>query len=140
MRTIGTDDGRSTTDAAERPAAGTDPTVDPTVEALDVLIGELGDCLARLEHARDRARELRELRLGGRSWLDIVSHEQRPLVVESISSVLASLSGAGSRWRREQALALQSEDVSINRIAAMFGVTRQRISALVRGRDDDPGQ
>jgi predicted XRE-type DNA-binding protein len=30
--------------------------------------------------------------------------------------------------------------VSINRIAALFGVTRPRISALVRGRDDDAGQ
>jgi hypothetical protein len=43
--------------------------------------------------------------------------------VERISTVLASLATAGHSWRREQASALQSEDVSINRIAAMFGVT-----------------
>jgi hypothetical protein len=31
--------------------------------------------------------------------------------------------------------------VSINRIAALYGVTRQRVSALLRGRvgDPDPG-
>jgi hypothetical protein len=43
--------------------------------------------------------------------------------VERISTVLASLATAGHSWRREQASALQSEDVSINLIAAMFGVT-----------------
>jgi hypothetical protein len=42
--------------------------------------------------------------------------------------VLASLARTGHAWPREQALALQGEQVSINRIAAMFGVTRQRIS------------
>ena len=53
-----------------------------------------------------------------------------------------SAATAGHAWRREQALALQGEQVSINRIAALFGVTRQRISALLRERereDDDGG-
>jgi predicted transcriptional regulator len=52
--------------------------------------------------------------------------------VERVTTVLAALSGAGSTWRRAQARALQQERVSINRIAALFGVTRQRISALLR--------
>jgi predicted transcriptional regulator len=51
--------------------------------------------------------------------------------------VLASLARAGHEWRREQASALRDEQVSINRIAAMFGVTRQRISALLRERNGD---
>ncbi|OMQ15518.1 hypothetical protein A7K94_0208870 [Modestobacter sp. VKM Ac-2676] len=53
-------------------------------------------------------------------------------MVESISTVLGTLSTAGHVWRREQAAALQAEDVSINRIAALFGVTRQRISTLLK--------
>jgi hypothetical protein len=52
--------------------------------------------------------------------------------VESISTVLSALATAGHTWRREQAAALHAEQVSINRIAALFGVTRQRISALLR--------
>jgi hypothetical protein len=107
--------------------------------ALDALITELEDCVRQLEHARERAIELRRQRGDGRPWLDIVGGEERPLVVESISTVQASLSGAGSRFRREEALALQAEGVSINRIAAMFGVTRQRISALVRPGGDATG-
>ena len=50
---------------------------------------------------------------------------------------MASLSAAGHEWRREQASALQGEHISINRIAALFGVTRQRISALLRETDAD---
>ena len=68
----------------------------------------------------------------GRPWLEIVTGESRPLVVERISTVLATLSAAGHDWRREQAAALQAEQGSINRIAALFGVTRQRISALLK--------
>ena len=49
-------------------------------------------------------------------------------------SAPATLARAGSTFRREQAYALQGERVSINRIAALFGVTRQRISALLRER------
>ena len=105
---------------------------DAAVRALRGLVDELESCSAQLEHARARAESLLTARRSGRSWQDIVSGEDRPLVVESISNVLGSLSSAGHTWRREQAAALQAEDVSINRIAAMFGVTRQRISALLK--------
>src|SRR3712207_3810665 len=89
---------------------------------------------SELESARTRARTLLELRRTGQPWLELVTAESRPLVVEQISAVMAALATAGGAWRREQAHALQAEDVSINRIAVLFGVTRQRISALLRGR------
>lgn len=105
--------------------------------ALEELVAELAECVGTLEHARQRAEELLEERRAGRAWLDVVAAESRPLIVESLSTVMGSLATAGARWRREQALALQAEGVSINRIAALFGVTRQRISALVRDRESD---
>jgi hypothetical protein len=104
--------------------------------ALESLIVTVDECIHELERARTRASALREDRRAGRSWEDIVVAEERPLVVESISTVLGSLATTGSIWRREQAAALQGEHVSINRIAAMFGVTRQRISALLREREE----
>jgi hypothetical protein len=107
--------------------------------ALQELVAELDRCIEELTQARGRAEELLIQRRSGHSWTEIVSGESRPLVVERISTVLASLARAGSSWRREQAAALQGEDVSINRIAAMFGVTRQRISALLREREEDLG-
>jgi len=110
------------------------PTPEAATRALTDLVTTIDDCLGRLTHARDRAQELLKARADGVSWLDIVTTEDRPLVVESVSAVLSNLSRAGSTFRREQAHALQSEQVSINRIAALFGVTRQRISALLRER------
>ncbi len=107
---------------------------DPAVRALTELMTVLDSCMAELGDARVRAEKLLEERHSGRAWLDIVTAESRPLVVEQISSVMAALATAGGTWRREQAHALASEQVSINRIAAMFGVTRQRISALLRER------
>jgi hypothetical protein len=68
----------------------------------------------------------------GPGWFEIVPGESRPLIVERLSTALATLSAAGHDWRREQAAAFQAEQVSINRIAALFGVTRQRISALLK--------
>jgi hypothetical protein len=105
--------------------------------ALESLIHALDECVSELERSRDRARTLLDLRRSGGTWEEIVSGEERPLVVESISTVLGSLATTGSIWRREQAAALQGEHVSINRIAAMFGVTRQRISALLREREEE---
>jgi HEAT repeat protein len=107
---------------------------DPAVRALTELLTVLDTCMTELGGARTRAEKLLEERQSGRAWLDLVTAESRPLVVEQLSSVMAAMAGAGGAWRREQAYALASEQVSINRIAAMFGVTRQRISALLRER------
>jgi hypothetical protein len=105
---------------------------DAAERALEELVVEIDRCLDELVQARARAEKLLVERRAGRPWLDVVTGEHRPLVVERISTVLAALSTAGHTWRREQAAALQSEQVSINRIAALFGVSRQRISALLR--------
>jgi hypothetical protein len=106
--------------------------------ALSLLIDALGGVVEELTLARDRALVLCEQRAEGRDWYDIVSSEDRPLIVEQMSSALASLSTVGSQWRREQAAALSAENVSINKIAALYGVTRQRVSALLHERGVDP--
>jgi len=105
---------------------------DAAGRALVELVAELDVVVAELTRARERALELREQRQEGRSWYDIVTKEDRPLIVEQISNAMASLSTVGGQWRREQAAALSAENVSINRIAALYGVTRQRVSALLR--------
>lgn len=117
------------TEAAPTPAG------DVAERALQSLVNEIDRCVDELMQARARAENLLRERRSGRPWLDIVTSEARPLIVERISTVLGSLAAAGHVWRREQAAALQAEDVSINRIAAFFGVTRQRISTLLKERD-----
>jgi hypothetical protein len=105
---------------------------DAATAALEDLVTELEHCVEELTRARARAENLLRERRAGRPWLEVVTGDDRPLVVERISTVLAALATAGHAWRREQAVALQRENVSINRIAALFGVTRQRISALLK--------
>jgi len=107
---------------------------DAATTALDELVAAIDECMGQLHDARARAEQLLASRAAGASWLEIVTAESRPLVVESVSAVLGTLARAGSTFRREQAHALQAEHVSINRIAGLFGVTRQRISALLRER------
>ncbi|MGY2083688.1 hypothetical protein [Blastococcus sp. SYSU DS0539] len=111
---------------------------DVAVAALEHLVGCIGTSIEELERARTRAEKLLVDRRAGRPWLELVTAESRPLVVESISTVLGTLATAGHTWRREEAAALHREQVSINRIAALFGVTRQRISALLRESGGDP--
>jgi hypothetical protein len=115
------------------------PPSDGATEALEDLIAELTVCIDGLGQALQRAQQLRQQRRSGQSWLDIVSTETRPLIVERVTHTLESLNTKGGRWRREQACALLEEGVSINRIAALFGVSRQRISTLVRKRNGDGG-
>lgn len=110
----------------------TEDPADAAGRALAQLVDELEVVVSELTLARERALLLQEQRREGRTWYDIVSSEDRPLIVEQISSAMASLSTAGGQWRREQAAALSAEHVSINRIAALYGVTRQRVSALLR--------
>jgi hypothetical protein len=111
---------------------GLPPPGDAAEQALADLVTELDRCVGELEQARRRAEKLLADRQAGRPWLELVTGESKPLIVERISTVLATLATAGHSWRREQAVALHQEEVSINRIAALFGVTRQRISALLR--------
>ncbi|SEL31979.1 hypothetical protein SAMN04515665_11132 [Blastococcus sp. DSM 46786] len=112
---------------------------DTALDALEELVRRIDESVDELARARARAEALLAARRAGRPWLELVTEESRPLVVESISTVLSCLATAGSQWRREEAAALQREQVSINRIAALFGVTRQRISALLKENGAGPG-
>ncbi|MGY1917047.1 hypothetical protein [Blastococcus sp. SYSU DS0973] len=112
------------------------PVHDTALPALEQLIACIDDSVDELARACARAERPLAERRQGHPWLELVREEPRPLVVETVSSVPASLAAAGHTWRRrEEAAALRREHVSIYRIATLFGVTRQRISALLRERD-----
>lgn len=106
---------------------------DPAIHALVELRAGLERTITALEAASARAEELIERRTAGASWYDIVSTEEPPLVIETITQVLDDLGELGSRFRREEALALQREDVSITKIGELFRVSRQRVSTILHG-------
>jgi hypothetical protein len=110
----------------------TEGTDDGAVRALLELRAGLERTITELAAAAERADQLVELRSRGNSWYEIVSSEEPPLVIEAITRVLDELGELGSRFRREEALALKREDVSITRIGELFRVSRQRVSTLLQ--------
>lgn len=108
-------------------------TDDDAVKALLELKAGLDRTITALSAASSRADELIERRERGVSWYEIVSTEEPPLVIETITQVLDDLGELGSRFRREEALALQREHISITKIGELFRVSRQRVSTLLQG-------
>ncbi len=53
-------------------------------------------------------------------------------VTPIISTNMATLETAGAEFRAAEALALRAHGLTIEAIAELFGVTRQRISALLK--------
>ena len=111
------------------------------------------DALARIEAAaganvdrgleiQRRVRHLRSELSEGAELERLVRSEQQPRTVELLTENLAALEAVGADFRASLALALRSEGLTIEAIADLFGVTRQRISALLRQKaavDPDSG-
>jgi hypothetical protein len=80
----------------------------------------------------ERAEHIRAMRRQGVPYREIVPNEQRPLIVELLTANLELLAGAGSRLRRAEAKALYDEGLTMDEIATLFGVSRQRVAVLLR--------
>lgn len=102
------------------------------VDALRIIESAARDNAERSVEIEARARRMREQLIAGEGLVDLVQSEARPRMVELISSNMSALETAGARFRAAQALALRGEGLTIEAIAGLFGVTRQRISALLR--------
>lgn len=104
-----------------------------TLEAVDELIGVLEGSENELGALLARARELRTECATGQPMRELVPQEPRPLVIQRITDLLDRLSEAGSSLRRAQARQLRAEGLSQQEIATLYGVSRQRIAALLDG-------
>lgn len=102
------------------------------VTALDELDTALADNVARCREIQKRVRHLRRRIDAGDSFTALVQAEDQPRTVEMITENIDTLHGIGSRLRAAQAQALRDEGLTIAAIAGLFGVTRQRVSALLR--------
>ncbi|WP_154723550.1 helix-turn-helix domain-containing protein [Ilumatobacter coccineus] len=103
------------------------------------LIAVLNELDVALTENIERSREMqkrirnqqRKLQAGSDLW-PLVEAETQPRTVEMLSENIENLHGVGSRLRATQALALRDEGFTITDIADLFGVTRQRVSALLK--------
>jgi hypothetical protein len=115
-----------------RAAATMDPHHQAFREALSELESALEVNAQRTRQMRRRIAQLRRALDTGRPLHEIVSAEEPPLIVQLLSESIATLHEHSTRTRRTEARALHSEGLTMDQIADLFGVTRQRISALLR--------
>jgi hypothetical protein len=104
---------------------------DTFLEALTALERTLADNEKRTALIRARIAELRRLRAEGAPYAEIVRIRDGPLIVQLLTESSAALDVSGASVRRAEARALYAEGLTMDQIAERFGVTRQRISALL---------
>ena len=115
---------------------GTPEHVSHLLDALQQLDDAADANTRRAEAIRARIGHLRDQLSRGRSVRDVVAEEDRPLIVELVTENMQTLESRGSAVRRAEAEALRAEGLTQQDVAELFGVTRQRISALLAGSDD----
>ena len=102
--------------------------------ALESLVSDLERNVEASRLAIERAERIATLRHEGLQYREIVDETGRPLVVELINENMERLRTSGAALRLAQASALHDEGMTMEQIAEVYGVTRQRISAILRGR------
>jgi len=105
---------------------------DPVLLALQDLVHTATQVSEAIQRLNSRATYIRAGRQRGAPYRDIVTEEDRPLIAELLTETIQRFEAAGTRFRQAEARALHQEGVTMEQIAELFGVTRQRISALLR--------
>jgi DNA-directed RNA polymerase specialized sigma24 family protein len=105
---------------------------DEFLEALGALEDVLADNGRRASLIKKRIARLRRLRSRGAPYADIVSPQEGPLIVQLLTESSTALDTCGGNVRRAEAHALYAEGLTMEEIAERFGVTRQRVSTLLR--------
>jgi hypothetical protein len=118
--------------------SGSEPTVDDEfLEALTALEEILEDHSKRSRLIKKRIAQIRRGRANGASYSELVSNHDNPLIVQLLTETSTALDTGGADVRRAEARALYAEGLTMDQIAERFGVTRQRVSALLR-RNQEP--
>ena len=107
---------------------------DEVLDALEAASQGLGETIALLKLALERIVLIREQRLSGMTYSEIADHSDTVHIAEVYTTSLLALERDGHRLRVEGMRVLHAEGLSIDRIAELFGVSRQRVSALLRSR------
>ena len=106
---------------------------DLVLKALRDLLEAADGVEASLAAVRARAEHLLEMRERGVPYRDLVDEAHRPLIAELLTDTISRFEAAGTRFRAAEARALRAEGLTLERIAELFGLTRQRISVLLAG-------
>jgi DNA-directed RNA polymerase specialized sigma24 family protein len=113
---------------------------DPVAASLEDLVTAVQHIDALARETAERAERLRAQREQGAPYRAILSAEQRPFPVDLVNKMTDALIDAGGKFQRAQAKALYEEGATMDQIAELFGISRQRVSTLLartRQRSDE---
>jgi glycine cleavage system regulatory protein len=102
-----------------------------TAAAFDALVQTLTAVGREIDGLVDRAAMMRDAVQSGVVLSEFVTTEDRPLIITRMTELLDRMSDAAAEVRRAEAHQLRAEGLSHERIAQLFGVTRQRAAALL---------
>ena len=107
---------------------------DPVVAALSALSDAAASSADDLISLNENLAALHNHRVRGRSWHCIISDVDSPNPLPSLTTIATNFGRASGAFRRALAIGLRKEGMQVTEIAALFGVSRQRVSALIRPR------
>jgi Homeodomain-like domain-containing protein len=108
---------------------------DEFLEALTTLEQALADNQKRAALIKRRIAQLRRMRSRGASYAEMVSVSEGPLIVQLLTESSKALDTSGAHVRRVEAQGLYDEGMTMEQIAERFGVTRQRVSTVLKARE-----
>jgi hypothetical protein len=112
---------------------------DPTLLALEELVRAAEEMRGATALVIARAAVIRRSRQQGLPYREIVHSGDGPLIAELLTDSIRRYQAAGTRFRYAEARALQAEGLTLEQIGQLFGLTRQRIAAILRRQPTPPG-
>lgn len=101
--------------------------------ALDEVAESADETALDQQRLARRARSMNRQRGSGSSWVQILERERQPGLIALMERSARRLQEVSGRFRPVLGRALVAEGLSTRQIARLFGVTRQRISAMLKG-------
>ena len=105
-----------------------------TISALRSLAAAFTDSAGEMVGLAGRAEHLARELESGTSLSHALVREPRPLMVTRLTQLGDLLTHAGAEVRRAEAHQLRDEALTQEAIAELFGVSRQRVAALLKPR------
>lgn len=100
--------------------------------ALDALIASVDENIVRNQTIKRQAELLQSALARGDAMMEVIEGEERPLTIELVSANIAALQRSGVELRRAEARIMYAYGHTLQEVADHFGVSRQRVSALLR--------
>src|SRR5581483_554309 len=112
------------------------PTDEEVWDAVASLIAVFEQAASVAPMLRERMEAAKAVRATGLAWPSMIEPERGAVMINATNDLLDDLVNVGARLRRLVAQGLYAEGMSMEAIAETFGVTRQRVSALVHADAD----